>query len=165
MPAPPPTRRASGSPYEGATTGRRLGNWVTTRDAINSVWYESADQLVARSRDIIRKDGWASKAVDEWVCNAIGTGIKPQSMHPKLPVKEKLQALWSLWANEADAAGMTDIYGLQALAFRSMVEGGGRSVSCGERCWRNAWTPCGRRKTPPAINRRRRDGSCYWATQ
>src|ERR1035437_7001551 len=123
-PAPPPTRRASGSPYEGATAGRRLGSWVTTRDAINSVWYQSADQLVARSRDIIRKDGWASKAVDEWVCNAIGTGIKPQSMHPKLAVKEKLQALWSLWANEADAAGMTDIYGLQSLAFRSMVEGG-----------------------------------------
>ncbi len=45
-------------------------------------------------------------------------------MHPTLAVKEKLQALWSLWANEADAAGMTDIYGLQALAFRSMVEGG-----------------------------------------
>ncbi len=38
------------------------------------------------------------------------TGIKPQSMHPKLVVKEKLQALWSLWANDADAAGMTDIY-------------------------------------------------------
>jgi lambda family phage portal protein len=62
--------------------------------------------------------------VDEWVCNAIGTGIKPQSMHPTLAVKEKLQALWSLWGNEADAAGMTDIYGLQAFAFRSMVEGG-----------------------------------------
>lgn len=123
-PPQPPTRHASGSPYEGAATGRRLGNWVTTRDAINSVWYQSADQLVARSRDIVRKDGWASKAVDEWVCNAIGTGIKPQSMHPALAVKEKLQALWSLWANEADTAGMTDIYGLQALAFRSMVEGG-----------------------------------------
>jgi hypothetical protein len=86
-PAHPPTRRAaSGSPYEGTTAGRRLGTWVTTRDAINSVWYQSADQLVARSRDIIRKDGWASKAVDDWVCNAIGTGIKPQSMLPTLAV-------------------------------------------------------------------------------
>ena len=108
-PAQPPTRRSSGSPYEGATTGRRLGNGGTTRDAINSVWYQSSDQLVAPSRDIIRKDGWVSKAVDEWVCNAIGTRIKPQSMHPKLAVKEKLQTLWSLWANDADAAGMTDI--------------------------------------------------------
>ena len=78
-----------------------------TRDDDPSEAYERADnednqlellregllQLDARSRDIIRKDGWASKAVDEWVCNAIGTGIKPQSMHPKLAVKEKLQAL------------------------------------------------------------------------
>ena len=76
---------------------------------------------MARSRDIIRKDGWASKAVDEWVCTAIGTGIKPQSMHRTLAVKEKIQALWALWANEADAAGMTDIYGLQALETCSWV--------------------------------------------
>ena len=78
---PPPAARVR-SPYEGATTGRRLGTWATTRDAVNSVWYQSADQLVARSRDIARKDGWAAKAIDEWVCNAIGNGIKPQSLHP-----------------------------------------------------------------------------------
>ena len=80
--APSPARRASSFPYEGATTGRRLGTWATTRDAVNSVWYQSADQLVARSRDMARKDGWAAKAIDEWVCNAIGNGIKPQSLHP-----------------------------------------------------------------------------------
>ncbi len=60
---------------------------------------------MARSRDILRKDGWAPKAVDKWVCNAIGAGIKPQSMHPTLAVKEQLQGLW---ANEADAAAITD---------------------------------------------------------
>jgi hypothetical protein len=40
-----------------------------------------------------------------------------------------LQALWSLWANEGDAADMTDIYGLQALAFRSVVKDGEWSSS------------------------------------
>lgn len=120
----PPARRAGGAPYDAATTGRRMGSWTTTRDAINSIWYQSQDQLVARSRDIVRKDGWASKAVDEWVCNAVGNGIKPQSLHPTDAVKETIQKLWSQWANEADASGTTDIYGLQALAFRSMVEGG-----------------------------------------
>lgn len=119
-----PARRASASPYEGATTGRRLGTWSTTRDAVNSVWYQSADQLVARSRDLARKDGWAGKAIDEWVCNAIGNGIKPQSLHPDEPTKEKIQNLWSQFVNECDADGLTDYYGLQALAFRSMVEGG-----------------------------------------
>jgi lambda family phage portal protein len=119
-----PARRASAFPYEGATTGRRLGTWATTRDAVNSVWYQSADQLVSRSRDLARKDGWAGKAIDEWVCNAIGNGIKPQSMHPDKTTKEKIQKLWSQFVDECDAAGLTDFYGLEALAFRSMVEGG-----------------------------------------
>jgi lambda family phage portal protein len=119
-----PARRASAFPYEGATTGRRLGTWATTRDAVNSVWYQSADQLVSRSRDIARKDGWAAKAIDEWVCNAIGNGIKPQSLHPTESIKEQIQKLWLQFANECDTTGTTDIYGFQALAFRSMVEGG-----------------------------------------
>ena len=88
----PPARRASSSPYEGATTGRRLGSWATTRDAVNSVWYQSADQLVARSRDLARKDGWAGKAIDEWVCNAIGNGIKPQSLHPDQARRKKFRS-------------------------------------------------------------------------
>ena len=119
-----PARRASSSPYEGATSGRRLGTWATTRDAVNAVWYQSADQLVSRSRDLARKDGWAAKAIDEWVANAIGNGIKPQSLHPDQTTKEKIQKLWSVFANECDTSGATDIYGLEALAFRSMVEGG-----------------------------------------
>jgi len=123
-PSTAPARRASSFPYEAATTGRRLGTWATTRDAVNSVWYQSADQLVARSRDVARKDGWAAKAIDEWVCNAIGNGIKPQSLHSDQTTKEKIQKLWSEFANECDASGTTDVYGFQALAFRSMVEGG-----------------------------------------
>lgn len=116
--------RASSFPYEGATMGRRLGEWVTTRDAINTVWFQSADQLVARSHDVIRKDSWASKAIDEWVSNAIGTGIKPQSQHPNQATRKKIQKLWDAWTDVADADGNTDFYGLQALTFRSMVEGG-----------------------------------------
>ncbi len=123
-PANVPARHGSAFPYEGATTGRRLGTWFTTRDAVNSVWYQSADQLVARSRDLARKDGWAGKAIDEWVCNAVGNGIKPQSLHPDAATKETIQKLWSQFANECDADGLTDLYGFQALAFRSMVEGG-----------------------------------------
>jgi lambda family phage portal protein len=124
VPSGPPTPKGSSFPYEGATVGRRLGTWATTRDAVNTVWYQSADQLVARSRDTARKDGWAAKAIDEWVCNAIGNGIKPQSLHSERTTKEKIQKLWTQFVVEADAAGLTDLYGLMALAFRSMVEGG-----------------------------------------
>ena len=106
--------------------GRRLGTWSTTRDAINTVWYQSADQLVARSRDSARKDGWAAKAIDEWVCNAVGNGIKPQSLHSTPATKEKIQKLWTQFVTEADAGGLTDLYGLHGA--RVPVDGGGRRV-------------------------------------
>jgi hypothetical protein len=39
-------------------------------------------------------------------------------------LRERLQALFRDWTEEADAAGLTDFYGLQALACRAMLEGG-----------------------------------------
>jgi capsid protein len=76
----------------------------------------------ARSRDSGRKDGWAAKA---WVCNAIGNSSKPQSLRPTAAAtKEKIQKLWTQFVSEGDSGGLTELYGLMALAFRSMVEGG-----------------------------------------
>ena len=39
-------------------------------------------------------------------------------------LRQTIQNLWLRWTDEADAAGMTDFYGLQALVCRSMIEGG-----------------------------------------
>jgi len=58
------------------------------------------------------------------VANAVGTGIKPQSLAADETFKADVQALWRDWTEEADAAGQTDFYGLQALACRAMLEGG-----------------------------------------
>jgi capsid protein len=59
-----------------------------------------------------------------FVSNAIGTGIKPQSMLTDQAQREAIHSLWWDWCEEADAAGLTDFYGLQALACRAMLEGG-----------------------------------------
>ena len=45
------------------------------------------------------------------------------------PLREAIHSLWWDWCEEADAAGLTDFYGLQALACRAMLEGG--NVWCG----------------------------------
>ena len=50
--------------------------------------------------------------------------IKPQSLSDDEGFKTAVQALWRDWVEEADAAGQTDFYGLQALACRAMLEGG-----------------------------------------
>jgi capsid protein len=38
------------------------------------------NELRAKSRDLVRRNAWAAAGVEAFVSNAIGTGIKPQSM-------------------------------------------------------------------------------------
>jgi lambda family phage portal protein len=73
---------------------------------------------------MVRRNPWATNALDAFVGNSIGTGIKPQSLHADAEVKEQIQALWLQWIDEADATGLTDFYGLQAIACRSVMEAG-----------------------------------------
>jgi lambda family phage portal protein len=82
------------------------------------------NELRAKSRDLVRRNAWANSALESYVANAIGTGIKPQSMLTNAAQRETLQTLWRNWTVDADAAGLTDFYGLQAMACRAMLEGG-----------------------------------------
>ena len=115
--------RAS-APFDGASTGRRMVSWNASDENINSVLQGSSEILRARSRDLARKNPYAINAIDSFVGNCISTGIKPQSQHPTASVKEAIQKAWLTWTDEADAAGLTDFYGLQALVCRALVEGG-----------------------------------------
>lgn len=110
--------------YEAAAATRRTQGWNPLNEGINALVAAGGDALRARSRDMVRRNAWASNAIDSFVGNCVGTGIKPQSKHPDASVKRRLQELWLRWTDEADAAGLTDFYGLQALICRSTVEGG-----------------------------------------
>jgi capsid protein len=80
--------------------------------------------LRAKSRDLVRRNPWANNAIEAFVANAVGTGIKPQSLAKDETFRATVQELFRDWVEEADAAGQTDFYGLQALACRAMLEGG-----------------------------------------
>jgi len=110
--------------YEAATSTRRTTGWIVSTSDINTLVFRSADTLRSRSRDMVRRNPWAANALDAFVANAIGTGIKPQSLHPDARLKEQIQELWLRWTDEADATGLTDFYGLQAMACRSVMEAG-----------------------------------------
>lgn len=110
--------------YDGTGSGRRALAWqVGNPGAVAALAY-SQNELRAKSRDLVRRNAWAAAGVEAFVSNAIGTGIKPQSMVLDLEQREAIHALWRDWCEDADAAGRTDFYGLQALACRAMVEGG-----------------------------------------
>jgi lambda family phage portal protein len=110
--------------YEAAAATRRTTGWTPATSDINTLVFRNSDTLRSRSRDMVRRNPWATNALDAFVGNSIGTGIKPQSLHPDAETKEQIQSLWLRWTDEADATGLTDFYGLQAIACRSVMEAG-----------------------------------------
>ena len=66
--------------YDGVGGGRRARFWqVGNPSAVAALAY-AQDELRAKSRDLVRRNAWAATGVEAFVANAIGTGIKPQSM-------------------------------------------------------------------------------------
>ena len=120
-------RALSGHPqpiYDGIGGGRRALAWQVSNPGAISALLHGQDELRAKSRDLVRRNAWAAAGVEAFVANAIGTGIKPQSMVPDAQLREQIHRLWWDWCEEADAAGITDFYGLQSLATRALLEGG-----------------------------------------
>ena len=119
------TRKWLGLPvHDAAGRGRRSLAWSPGNPGAVAAMLATQTELRAKSRDIARRNAWANSALEAYVSNAIGTGIKPQSMVADQTLREAIHRLWSAWVAEADAAGLTDFYGLQALACRAMLEGG-----------------------------------------
>lgn len=110
--------------YDGAGHGKRLGNWHPSTLSVNSLLASNLNALRTRSHEKIRNNPYAANAVESIVSNCIGTGIKPQSKARDAEFRKAIQSLWLQWTDEADAAGICDFYGLQALVLRSVVECG-----------------------------------------
>ncbi|CCG07351.1 phage portal protein [Pararhodospirillum photometricum] len=115
--------RAFTASYDATSTGRRSRSWGGVNGGPNAP-AASLPTLRNRSRDAVRNDPLADAAIDVAVTNVIGTGIKPQFATSDAGLNKDLAALWLDWTDEADPAGQLDFYGLQALAVRSMIEGG-----------------------------------------
>ena len=119
-------RRLSGSNplYDGIGGGRRALAWQVSNPGAVAALASTQNELRAKSRDLVRRNAWAAAGVEAFVSNAIGTGIKPRSLLSDSAQREAVHSLWWDWCEQADAAGVTDFYGLQALACRAMLEGG-----------------------------------------
>jgi lambda family phage portal protein len=110
--------------HEAAGGGRRAMAWMPGNPGAVAAMLATSNELRMKSRDLVRRNAWANAGIEAFVANAVGTGIKPQSMAQDDTFRVAVQALWRDWTEEADATGQTDFYGLQALAARAMCEGG-----------------------------------------
>jgi lambda family phage portal protein len=109
---------------EGAMAKRRLRGWQPPLENINSLVASGGPRLLARSRELVVTNGYAANACEAFASNLVGDGIKPSSLIEDPALRDQVQRLWLAWTDEADADGLTDFYGLQAMVAREMFVAG-----------------------------------------
>jgi lambda family phage portal protein len=109
---------------EGAMSQRRLRGWLPPLENINSLVASGGPRLLARSRELVVTNGYAANACEAFASNLVGDGIKPSSLIEDPALRDRVQRLWLAWTDEADADGLTDFYGLQAMVAREMFVAG-----------------------------------------
>ena len=123
-------RRSAGAPaavrarLEGAMAKRRLRGWNPPLENINALVASGGPRLLARSRELVVTNGYAANACEAFAANLVGDGIKPSSLIGDADLRDRVQRLWLAWTDEADADGLTDFYGLQAMVAREMFVAG-----------------------------------------
>lgn len=110
--------------YNGAKKGRTTDGWKSSSGSADSEIAPSAAILRDRMRELVRNNPTAARAVSVLVNNLVGTGIRPRAASRDKAQNIKIDALFEAWSQVCDADGHTDFYGQQALALRSMIEGG-----------------------------------------
>jgi lambda family phage portal protein len=103
-----------------AAQENRASVWSPSGGSANGEVGMAAASVARRARDAVRNDPYAARIVDLWTGNAVGAGITtrwPETAH---------RNAWQAWAESTacDAEDKLDLYGLQALAMRAVVESG-----------------------------------------
>lgn len=120
--------------FRGADTTRLLSDWVIQSLGIVNPDRWELETLRERSQELNRNNPIASGITDTLVTNVIGPGLQPQS---RLRAKElgisdeeaqnlrrQAENIFDNWQRRADASNRQNFRGLQALAFRKIVEDG-----------------------------------------
>lgn len=110
--------------YDAAANSRRLKNWRTSTTGPLDEVGPALAKLRARSRDLVRNNPYAKRAVDITVAHQVGYGIMPRPNTGSEALNRRLKTLFTDWSRQCDAAGQLDFYGLQALAARTRAEAG-----------------------------------------
>lgn len=120
-------RRARASlELEAGRFARRLSGFLPSRLHVNTLIGASGKTVVARSRYLVRNNGYAMGAVECFASNLVGCGITPSWTLPDelTSLKQKIQDAWLRWSTECDAEGVADFYGLQRRVARELFIAG-----------------------------------------
>lgn len=113
--------------YDAAGRGRRTKNWRATGASANKETEIGLTLLRWRSRDLVRNNAYAKRAIQAITTNTVGLGIRatPVQGEGKRFNKAVVDA-WQEWAESVacDWDGQNNFYGIQRLAMRCIAESG-----------------------------------------
>jgi lambda family phage portal protein len=98
---------------EAGSLHRRLTSWNPTPEHVNVLLRTAGNTTLNRARWLVRNNGYAKSALRSWRSATVGPGIKPSSLIDDQGLRETVNKLWLDWTDEADAEGVTDLYGIQ----------------------------------------------------
>jgi lambda family phage portal protein len=126
QPSLPATSVAPSRPmaFDAGKSNRRLKGLTTATREINRLIRSYGRTVLARSRYLAANNSYAAQAKEVFVSALAGSGIKPSSLVKDAGFKAALQETWLDWTDEADADGLTDLYGLQATIASELFEAG-----------------------------------------
>lgn len=104
--------------YDGASRDRRTASWSEANASADAEIAAAGAVLRARSRDLVRNNPHARRAVSAWTVNLVGDGIEPRVSDVRVA------EAWKAWAKRCDADGQLDFNGIQSLSVHEMVEAG-----------------------------------------
>lgn len=114
----PRSGKQGGRAYEGASSGYRMKHKGLGGGGPNISTAFALPNLRDRSRHAVRNNPYATKAVEAYVSNLVGSGIKA-----KWP-DAVLQSHWEQWVADCDYDDDESFHGLQALVARGQFEAG-----------------------------------------
>ncbi|WP_375455724.1 phage portal protein [uncultured Methylobacterium sp.] len=110
--------------YDGARGGRRGASFSAGATSANVEIGPALARLRDRSRDLVRNTSAGARIVDIHVGHTIGNGINAVPDNGSDRIDKPLKQLWEDWCATSDIEGINCFGGQQAIAYRSMLEGG-----------------------------------------
>lgn len=115
----PPARRM----IDAAAGGRR-GGGMGTFGPINPEVSAGATLTRSRARYLATNNPWLVNGVDNWSAALVGAGIRPTPRAEDAVTRRAASRAFEAWADNADAAGRTDFWGLQRDIARHLIVDG-----------------------------------------
>lgn len=112
--------------YEAAQGGRRGGMQGSTSASANAESIYALTSLRNKSRELVRNNPFAQRAIHVIATNTIGQGIRPSHSGASTLASKRLNEQWKGWAEttDCDFNGQVNFYGLQEQVMKAVAQDG-----------------------------------------